>query len=665
MLCGTCRVSRQSALNLAGVLQVPARSCPESAEPYCESRDDRRRIVHAAAPHRAVCWRPARRDGRGARISAGLGQGGCPVRDSRRKGDRGLNRRLLTLAASVMLIATACSGSTSTTAPSAAATTAPSAAASTAPSEAATTAPTAAAPVTLTFWHNYGTEANASVTDALIKALRWPPTPTSRSSREPAGRQLLSPAERGRHRASRAPTSRRMWTGLFALQNQTYLEPLNHLHPGRTAQEVQRHRLVLQGLQLSQGRDLRAARHAALQRLLQQGPVRAGRDHLVPDHLGRASSPRCDKLKASGIIAVRVRHRGPGAQRRLLPLLRPQLHDDVPAGQRLAEALQRPDPVDRPRDRQPASAVGASSSPTGYTNTDVAHNDGLGGACSRPARPPWRWRAAGTSRSSPTSWATRWASSSRRSPTRPGQGRRRVPGRRLRRHQLLAAQGRRGRVPRLDGHTRGPEDHRGRRPDPGRAGTPATDPLANAMLDYAANQGYTRYPMIDNVIQPEVQDVATKVLNSVFDGTETAAKALEAMSAALDALPADREAPPTRSDRRRLSRGRLIRRPAADPPSPPATHDPDDHDDRPRGLASRRPPRVADPVEAGSARSQYLAGIVVRPAGDHPRAAAARRSRSARPPTTASPVGTASSQPGSASGTTSGCSPTPTSGGSC
>lgn len=60
------------------------------------------------------------------------------------------------------------------------------------------------------------------------------------------------------------------------------------------------------------------------------------------------------------------------------------------------------------------------------------------------------------------------------------------------------------------------------------------------MLDFAGSQGYTRYPMIDNVIQPEVTDVATKLLDAVMNGTTTPEEATKAMSDALNALPADR-----------------------------------------------------------------------------------------------------------------------------
>ena len=72
------------------------------------------------------------------------------------------------------------------------------------------------------------------------------------------------------------------------------------------------------------------------------------------------------------------------------------------------------------------------------------------------------------------------------------------------------------------------------------AGTPPTNPLAIAWLDYAANQGYARYPMIDNVIQPEVVDVATKVLTAVLAGTMSPQDATQKMQDALNQLPADR-----------------------------------------------------------------------------------------------------------------------------
>jgi raffinose/stachyose/melibiose transport system substrate-binding protein len=72
------------------------------------------------------------------------------------------------------------------------------------------------------------------------------------------------------------------------------------------------------------------------------------------------------------------------------------------------------------------------------------------------------------------------------------------------------------------------------------AGTAPTQPLAIAMLDFGANQGFTRYPMIDNVTQPEVQDVATKVLTAVLAGTISPQDATKKIQDALMQLPAAR-----------------------------------------------------------------------------------------------------------------------------
>ena len=71
-------------------------------------------------------------------------------------------------------------------------------------------------------------------------------------------------------------------------------------------------------------------------------------------------------------------------------------------------------------------------------------------------------------------------------------------------------------------------------------GTTATDPIAQDLLSYAATKSFTRYPMIDNVIQPEVQSVASTVLVAAFAGTMSTQDALQKMQDALNALPADR-----------------------------------------------------------------------------------------------------------------------------
>jgi len=68
-----------------------------------------------------------------------------------------------------------------------------------------------------------------------------------------------------------------------------------------------------------------------------------------------------------------------------------------------------------------------------------------------------------------------------------------------------------------------------------------SNPVANQMLDFAAKQGYTAYPMLDNVIQPEVVTTAQKQLVAAFGGNISAMTALKSMKSTLDGLPASRK----------------------------------------------------------------------------------------------------------------------------
>jgi ABC-type glycerol-3-phosphate transport system substrate-binding protein len=68
-------------------------------------------------------------------------------------------------------------------------------------------------------------------------------------------------------------------------------------------------------------------------------------------------------------------------------------------------------------------------------------------------------------------------------------------------------------------------------------------PIQNEMLALAAKQGYTSYPMLDNVVQGEVVTAGQKQLDAAFGGNITPLAALESLKAALDALPASRKGP--------------------------------------------------------------------------------------------------------------------------
>ena len=63
------------------------------------------------------------------------------------------------------------------------------------------------------------------------------------------------------------------------------------------------------------------------------------------------------------------------------------------------------------------------------------------------------------------------------------------------------------------------------------------------MLDFAAKQGFTPYPMLDNVIQPEVVTPRARRCVAAFGGTSSVNSALGSMKSALDQLPSSRKGP--------------------------------------------------------------------------------------------------------------------------
>ena len=74
---------------------------------------------------------------------------------------------------------------------------------------------------------------------------------------------------------------------------------------------------------------------------------------------------------------------------------------------------------------------------------------------------------------------------------------------------------------------------------PPKEGLGSDQRMAKTLLDLAANQSFTSYPMIDNVIQPEVADTGGKVLNAAFGGSQSMKDALTKMQQTLGGLPAD------------------------------------------------------------------------------------------------------------------------------
>jgi ABC-type glycerol-3-phosphate transport system substrate-binding protein len=69
-------------------------------------------------------------------------------------------------------------------------------------------------------------------------------------------------------------------------------------------------------------------------------------------------------------------------------------------------------------------------------------------------------------------------------------------------------------------------------------GTATTNPVNQQMLDFAAKQGFSRYPMLDNVVQGDVVDAGSKLLPSILAGSATPGGGLGQLTQAWQKLPA-------------------------------------------------------------------------------------------------------------------------------
>jgi ABC-type glycerol-3-phosphate transport system substrate-binding protein len=74
---------------------------------------------------------------------------------------------------------------------------------------------------------------------------------------------------------------------------------------------------------------------------------------------------------------------------------------------------------------------------------------------------------------------------------------------------------------------------------PDLTGTTTTNPVNQQMLDFSAKQGYTEYPMLDNVVQGDVVDSGNKVLPPILAGKTSPSDGLGQMNTVWKQLPAD------------------------------------------------------------------------------------------------------------------------------
>jgi ABC-type glycerol-3-phosphate transport system substrate-binding protein len=75
------------------------------------------------------------------------------------------------------------------------------------------------------------------------------------------------------------------------------------------------------------------------------------------------------------------------------------------------------------------------------------------------------------------------------------------------------------------------------------SGESTSNPVNQEMLDFAADAGYTRYPMLDNIVQGDVVDAGSKLLPSILAGTVSPSSGLSQIEQTWTALPAAQKKP--------------------------------------------------------------------------------------------------------------------------
>jgi raffinose/stachyose/melibiose transport system substrate-binding protein len=448
-----------------------------------------------------------------------------------------LNRKLFTLLAALMLVVVqACSGSTATTSP--AASEAASAGASASESAAASAvASESAAPVKISLWHNYGTEANTTATENLVKAYEaLHPNVTIDVVSQPANNyfDLLKAAAISKT----GPCLATMWTGLFMLQNKDYLEKLNPTYvPEDTLKQYAGIEWASDNFNPDQGvyvvpLEMQFYNGFYNKELFTKAGITS-----LPTNWAEFDAAVA-KLKAAGIQPLVY---GSGAQA-ILPSFYPwydfsymMMNVPVTDWKKLYTGeLPFTDPS-----IVAAVQKWADLYKGGYTNKDVLSDvdswkQFLAGKAAMTLEGTWGIADAEKQlgdkagvfmppfTDQPLKGAVQF----------PGDGfamtsycqNKDVAGDFLKFMTTPDAQ----KIVSDAGLI------------PGLTGASTSDPISQELLSYVATKGFAAYPMLDNVLQPEVVNTGNKVLPAAFAGTMSAADAMKAMQDTLMGLPADR-----------------------------------------------------------------------------------------------------------------------------
>jgi len=390
-------------------------------------------------------------------------------------------------------------------------------------------------PAELTLWHNYGTEANAKATDALIKAFEAKnPGVTVKAVSQPADQyfDLLQAAAISKT----GPDIATQWTGLFDLKYKDYLQPLNKLVP-------------MDELKKMKGIDFASlnfnADDGVLVVPLDLQFYNGFYNKELFDKAGVSSFPTtwnelfaaCDKLKAKGITPFTY---GTGGQALgggfypwydvsyLMMYLAPGDWKKLYSGE-----IPWTDPA-----VQAQFDKWASLFTKGCTNSDVLTNQDSvaqfeNGEAAMTMEGTWQIAEFQEKMGDKVQVFVPPFSDT------PVKGVVEFGGDGFGMTTYSTHQAQAAAFLAFMASDEGQKIIAGNGIIPAKEGFSSDQRMAKDLLALAKDKGFTRFPMIDNVIQPEVSDVGTKVLNAAFGGSQSMADALKSMQQTLEGLPAE------------------------------------------------------------------------------------------------------------------------------
>lgn len=392
------------------------------------------------------------------------------------------------------------------------------------------------APVTLTLWHNYGTEQNATATNNLVKAYEAAnPNVTIKVVSQPADNyfsllQASSVSKTG-------PDIAVQWTGLFTLQNKGYLTNLKGLIPDADMAKVQ-------GLQWSSD-GFNAANGSYVMPLEKQFYIGFyNKDAFTK--AGVTSMPTtwnelysaCSKLKSAGYTPIVYGNGGQGLGAEFYPWYDASyLMIGMYSVDQWLNLYNGKTPWNSPANVAAFQKWNALET-KGCTNSDVLTKtnnieDFTSGKAAMIIDGTWDTQKFTDALGSKVAAFVPPFSDT------PIKGVVEYPGdgfsiMSYSKHQAEAAKflqflttaaaakiiNEAGLIPDLNGTT-------------------TTNPVNQQMLSFAETQGFTRYPMLDNVTQGNVVDTGNKTLPSILAGKISAQDGLNTMNQTWQALPAD------------------------------------------------------------------------------------------------------------------------------